>query len=83
LSTADLVRVIASAVGKPARLLPVPSALMRLAGNLSGKRAQVDRLLGSLAVDISKNRELLGWVPPVSVEKAMAETTEWYLSEDR
>jgi len=79
LSTAGLVRAIAKAAGCRPMLLPVPPVLMRLAGCLLGKRAAVDRLLGSLAVDISKNKELLGWIPPVSVEDGLRETVEWFL----
>ena len=29
------------------------------------------RLCGSLQVDISKTRELLGWVPPLSVDEGL------------
>lgn len=80
LSTAELVRVIAKALDRPARLMPVPPALMKLAGTVLGKRDQVDRLLGSLIVDISKNRELLGWEPPLSVDDGLYETAKWFLA---
>jgi UDP-glucose 4-epimerase len=83
LSTAELVREIANAANRHPRLLPVPPVLMKLAGTLLGKRAEVDRLLGSLAVDISKARKLLGWTPPLSVEDGLKETVEWLLSEGR
>jgi len=59
-------------MGKPARLLPVPSGLLMLGASLFGKNAVAKRLLGSLQVDISKARELLGWQPPVSVEEGLA-----------
>ena len=51
------------------------------AGSLLGKRPEVNRLLGSLAVDVSKNRDLLGWKPPVSVEDGLKETMQWFLKE--
>jgi len=82
LSTAGLVRAIAKAFGRSARLLPVPPAWMKWAGSCLGKRDQVDRLIGSLALDISKARNLLNWTPPVSVEEGMKETAEWFLSEN-
>lgn len=73
LSTAGLVRAIAQASEKKPVLLPVPVGLFRLAGKLTGKTAAIERLCGSLAVDISKNRELLGWVPEFSTAQAMRE----------
>jgi len=37
-----------------------------------------DRLLGSLAVDIGKNRELLGWTPPIRVDEGLRRTAAAY-----
>ena len=77
-STPELVRMIATALGRPARLFPVPLALMRLAGALAGKGAAVDRLAGSLTVDPSKIRRELGWQPPFTMEQELAKTAEWF-----
>lgn len=77
-STPELVRMIAAAFGRPARLFPVPLPLMRLAGKLSGKGASVDRLVGSLMVDSSKIRRELGWQPPYTMTQSLAETAEWF-----
>ncbi|UZZ08807.1 SDR family oxidoreductase [Ectopseudomonas mendocina] len=71
LSTTELLRGVAEAMGRPARLIPVPAALLSLGAALLGKRAVAQRLLGSLQVDISKARELLGWEPPVSVQEGL------------
>jgi nucleoside-diphosphate-sugar epimerase len=79
LSTPDLIRCIGSAMGREVRLLPCPVALLRVAGSLIGKRAEVIRLCGSLAVDLTKTREELGWFPPVRVEAGIARTVNWYL----
>jgi len=67
-STTELLRRVAHAYGVPARLLPVPLGLMHAAARLLGKAAEADRLLGSLQVDASKARNLLGWVPPVTMQ---------------
>jgi nucleoside-diphosphate-sugar epimerase len=67
LSTPELLRMIANAMGRPARLFPFPVPLLRLAGRALGRLNEVDRLVGSLQVDSSATRELLGWTPPVSV----------------
>ena len=59
------------AMGKRARLIPVPTAVLRFGATLLGKPAVAHRLLGSLQVDISKARELLEWQPRHSVEDGL------------
>lgn len=71
LSTTELLLALAEATGRPARLIPVPAGLLNLGAALLGKRAVAQRLLGSLQVDISNARELLGWEPPVSVKEGL------------
>ena len=71
LSTSELVRGMAKAAGVPSRLLPVPVWALRAGATLLGKGDAVQRLCGNLQVDISKARNLLGWVPPVSVEEGL------------
>ena len=77
-STPELIRRIATSLGRPARLLSVPPALLRFAGQLTGKSAQVERLLDSLVIDSSKIRRGLGWVPPFKMEQGLAETAKWF-----
>lgn len=79
LSTTQLLRKLAGALGKPARLVPIPAWLMSGAAALLGQRALSDRILGSLQVDISKNRQLLGWTPPVTLDKALSLTAQHFL----
>lgn len=71
LSTTDLLRRMAQAMNAPARLLPVPPALLKLGAGLIGKRDMAQRLLGSLQVDITHTRETLGWTPPISVDAGL------------
>ena len=70
-STSELLRGVGRAMGKPARLIPVPAGLLMFGAGLLGKKAVAQRLLGSLQVDISKARNLLGWEPPLSVEEGL------------
>lgn len=77
-STPELIRRIAAAFGCPPRLLPVSPALMRMAGRLLGKGAAVDRLLGSLTVDISALHDDLGWQPPYDLRAGLAATAAWF-----
>jgi nucleoside-diphosphate-sugar epimerase len=81
LSTPELVRLIAAALGRRARLLSMPVGALRFLAGAVGRRAQIARLCGSLAVDISSTRTELGWLPPLSVEEGLARTAHWYLSE--
>ena len=67
LSTPELVRRMAACIGKPARLVPVPTAILTLLAALLGRQEQLQRLMGSLRVDISKNAALLNWTPRCSV----------------
>ncbi|MFD2641180.1 UDP-glucose 4-epimerase family protein [Pseudomonas japonica] len=71
LSTTGLLRRMAAALDKRARLLPVPSSLLELGATLLGKRSLSQRLCGSLQVDIEKTRTVLGWKPPISVDEAL------------
>lgn len=71
LSTPELVRRMARALGRRARLLPMPVSLLNGVASMTGQRAAIDRLLGSLQLDITKARQQLGWAPPLSVDDAL------------
>jgi UDP-N-acetyl-alpha-D-quinovosamine dehydrogenase len=88
LSTPRLVTAVARALGRPARLVPVPVGLLRaagLAGDLVSRlvpfpltTAAVERLAGSLAVDCSRLKRLTSYAPLYSVAEAMTMTARWY-----
>lgn len=80
-STTELLRRMGQALGRPARLLPVPSWLLAAGASMFGKHALAQRLCGSLQVDISKTRELLGWTPLVSVDEALDKTAKYFLEQ--
>ncbi len=71
LSTTALLQRMGQALGKPARLLPVPPAWLRWGAMALGKAAVAERLLGSLQVDITHTRQTLGWAPPISVDEGL------------
>ncbi len=73
-STPELIRALADAMGRPARLPGVPVAVLKLAGVLLGKGPAVTRLAGSLHLDSSAIRSRLGWTPPYSLEAGLAAT---------
>ena len=82
LSTTELLRRTAAAMGKRARLIPVPSSLLATAARVAGKGNVANRLLGSLTVDIAKTRELIGWSPPMNVDRALEMTVAHYLAHE-
>jgi nucleoside-diphosphate-sugar epimerase len=70
-STPDLARRLARAMGRPARLIPVPGAFIQAGATLLGRRNVARRLVGSLQLDIGKARTMLGWVPPLTLEEGL------------
>lgn len=77
LSTAKLLRGLSVALNVPSRLIPCPPALLRLAGNLTGRREQLKRLLGCLRVDDGKIRQELTWLPPYSTGQGLQAVAQW------
>lgn len=70
-STTGLLRKVAAAHGVPARLIPVPSGVLRGCAAMLGKRAVADLLLGSLEIDASKTRDMLAWAPVISMDEQL------------
>ena len=83
LSTTQLLRRTALALGNSARLVPVPAGLLQAAASMVGKSGIAERLCGNLQVDIQRTCELLGWRPPINTEKALRQTVEHYRDETR
>ncbi len=82
-STPDLVRALAQALGVRPRLLPCPPALLQFGAALAGKRAELARLTGSLQVDSAALRRELDWRPRCTLAQGLAETARWYYSPSR
>jgi nucleoside-diphosphate-sugar epimerase len=80
-STRALVERLAAAMGRRPRLVPLPVPLIRAAASLLNKNAAVNRLLGSLQIDIAKNRDLLGWTPPVPFDEGLRRCVAPYRGE--
>ncbi|WP_420479193.1 NAD-dependent epimerase/dehydratase family protein [Brevundimonas sp. FT23028] len=62
-STRRILLDLAASLGRPARLLPVPAALLELAFRVTGRSALRSQLLGDLEIDITHTRDTLGWRP--------------------
>ena len=80
ISTTDLVRRTAAALGRPARLMRVPPVILRTGARFLGRADLAQRLCGSLQVDINYTREVLGWIPPVSVNAALIQAARHFLA---
>lgn len=76
LSTPELVRRMAAALGRRAWLLPVPPSLLVGAAALVGKGEVARRLCESLQVDIRKAGAVLGWTPRSSVDEQLRAALE-------
>lgn len=81
ISTTELLRRMAHGLGRQARLIPVPIGAIRALAGLLGKADFAQRLCGSLQVDISKTRALLGWAPPLSLADALNDAARHYLAQ--
>lgn len=68
LSTAEMVALMAKVQNKKNLALPVPIWCFKLAGKLLNKADVIDRLTGSLQLDITHTKNTLDWKPPYSVE---------------
>lgn len=78
-STSEMVKQMARALGKPTWQLPVPVWCYKLAGKVFNKSDVVDRLTGSLQVDISHTKETLDWVPTQSLQEGFKQTADAFL----
>lgn len=72
-STVQLVELLAQGMGYHPKLLPVPARALRWTFTLLGRKGMGQQLCGSLQVDASKARTLLGWQPEVRAADALRE----------
>lgn len=77
-STPDLLRQLGNAMDHPVRLIPCPPALLKLAGSLTGKADQVERLLGSLQIDNGEICRELNWTPPYTLDQGLRATADGF-----
>ena len=83
LSTSDLIRLIAKSMDRHLIMLPVPSKFLMWCSRMVGKPGIANRLVGSLEVDISVTKEILGWKPMVSPEVAVERTVRHFLANNK
>lgn len=77
-STPELLRELARCLGASAKLFPVPEGLLRLAGKLTGRYEELNRLMDSLVIDSGKIRRNLEWSPPHTFGDGIQRTVNWF-----
>ena len=78
----ELLESIARGLGRSARLFKVPWLLVESFASMAGRREDLARLVGSLRVDASETRQVLGWQPHVRFDAGIREMAEWYLARE-
>ena len=71
LSTPELIKLIASSMGRKPNLFPLPIFMLKFLGSIFGKSEEINRLVGSLRIDNSYTKEILNWTQPISVEEGI------------
>jgi len=79
-STTELLKTIAAAMDKPARLIKVPLPVLKLGSQIIGKPRAYEGLCGSFQLDISQTKQKLGWHAPFSLQDEIATTVAAFLS---
>jgi nucleoside-diphosphate-sugar epimerase len=73
-STPALLALIGEAMGRPARVFPLPLPLLRALFLAAGMGAEYSRLTGSLCLGIDPVRRELGWSPPLTLAQGLERT---------
>ncbi len=82
-STSELLRYLRAALGGKALLVPFPQGVLTFSLKVVGLGVVAQRLCGSLQVDISKTKDVLGWIPPFAPEKEFKKTALSFLDVHR
>jgi UDP-glucose 4-epimerase len=82
ISTTELFKMMAQALGRPSLIMPLPASLVTLAAAAIGRGALATRLTDSLQLDFTKTRALLGWVPRKSVSEGLWQTARCFQRPD-
>lgn len=72
LTLPELLGLIAMAMDKPARMVPVPLPLLRAAATLLLGAKRAGKLLNNLEIDLAETTRQTGWRPPYSTAQSLA-----------
>ena len=82
ISTTELFKKMAQALGRPPLIIPMPAVLLTFAAATIGQSAIASRLIDSLQVDVTKTRALLGWVPHRDIDEGLRQTARSFQRPD-
>jgi nucleoside-diphosphate-sugar epimerase len=83
LSIGELIQGLATGMDKRANLFYFPEILMKIPFKLLGKSETLEKITGSLQLDISPIQKTLGWRPPVSVEEGLEATARFFQEDNK
>ncbi|MEM7610307.1 MAG: NAD-dependent epimerase/dehydratase family protein [Pseudomonadota bacterium] len=81
MSTSELLRCMSQSMSRPSRVFRFPESLLRLAGGMVGRSAEVSRLIGSLQIDCSETLATIEWQPPIALRSEIDATVRWFQEE--
>ena len=83
ISTPELMRLIGACMHRRTADISCARQVLRALGRMAGRAAELDRLCGSLVVDIEESCAELRWRPPIALNEGIARTVDWYVREGR
>lgn len=83
LSTSELLRCLRETIGGKALLIPFPEVVLKAVLRLCGMHSVIQRVCGSLQVDITATKTALGWSAPYSPEVELKRTALKFLEKQQ
>lgn len=78
ISTKQLIQCVSSGMGKSMILLPVPTKLLSMLADATGKVSIFEQLYGNLEIDNRKAKKFFNWHPPKNSLNALKEVGNLY-----
>ena len=78
ISTKQLIQCLSSGMGKSMILLPVPTKLLSMLADATGKVGIFEQLYGNLQIDNGKAKKFFNWHPPKNSLNALKEVGNLY-----
>lgn len=80
ISLQSLIKFLLEGMGKSRYIFLVPFFIVNFFSKFLNKNSKIDKLISSMQIDISRNKEVLGWKPPVNLKEGLSRTVRWYIN---